>query len=158
MSPYEGTAVPGGRIDRAENAIEQATPHHLPAEVPVTVTSSVPVHAEKPLRTVNAASAHANYFTITLSASTGGIPAVQQILPRDDDRVVAYLMPIDGPVIIATTLEQAQDPTNVGGTYPSGITGSGTYRVSHREPVYAANPSTSATMRISVMVESGGAA
>ena len=63
-----------------------------------------------------------------------------------------------GQIVIATSLEQAQDPANVGGTFPSGgYMPAGGYQVTHREPVWACNTSTTATCRVAVMVETGGA-
>jgi hypothetical protein len=115
------------------------------------------VRHEGPVKAVRAASRIAAYSTVTLQPSAGGVPATARLLPRDDERVIAWILPIDGPVIIAPTLEQAQDPSNIGGTYPSGAYAPpGGYQVTHRESVYACNASTTATCRVSVMVETGG--
>lgn len=137
--------------------LSQGTP---PAPLTGEMTA-VPVRHDGPVRALRAAARTAAYSTVVLPASSSGAvttPGVARLLPRDDERVIAWILPIDGPIIVAPTLEQAQDPTNVGGTYPSGsYAPPGGYRITHREQVWACNPSTTATCRVSVMVETGGA-
>jgi hypothetical protein len=159
-------AVPGGRIDRARRAAAQAQPEALDvAAIQAQLAGQqpaiqpVPVSASDALPVINAAAAHGNYFTVILPISTTLAPGVRQLLPRDNDRVRAFIIPVDNAIIAATTLEQAQDPTNVGGTFPSGnYMPAGGYEVTHCEPVWACNTSTSATCRVAVMVETGGPA
>jgi hypothetical protein len=159
-------AVPGGRIAGARGAAAQAQPDPVAVAVAQAAAAGqapamapVPVRGAEPLATINAAAAEGRYFTVVLPASTVLAPGVRPILPRDDSRVCAWILPIDGPIIVATSLEQAQDPTNVGGIYPSGqYMPAGGYPVTHREPMWACNPSTTSTCRVSVMVETGGAA
>lgn len=144
---------PGSRLDAmatAEAAVTHPS-HAVAAEFAVDMKP-------RPVKTVRAPSAHASYYTVVIPASTATTASVRQILPRDDTRVIAYIQPVDGPVIVATTIEQAQDPVNIAATFPTGAYSPvGGYTVTHREAVYACNPSTSASCRVAVLAETGGA-
>jgi hypothetical protein len=152
--------APGSRHAAAASAAAQAgelAELEQPAAEPQPAFTAVPVRHEGPVRTLRAASRTAAYSTVTLPASATLAPGVAQLLPRDDERVIAWILPIDGPIIIAPSKEQAQDPSNIGGTYPSGAYApAGGYPVTHREQVWACNPSTTITCRVSVMIETGG--
>lgn len=153
--------APGSRVHAAQHAAEQAAAPAAPqppAGPPAGAMTAVPVRHTEPAPVYTAPARFASYSTVLVPASSGNVPGTARLLPRDDERVTAWILPIDGPIIIASTIEQAQDPANIGGTYPSGaFAPAGGYPVTHREPVYACNPSTSASVRVSVMVERGGA-
>jgi hypothetical protein len=154
-TPYPQTApAPGSaRAVHARNeAAEQGSGQHV-----AETAAPAPQPARHPVPVIRSASAHGNYYTVMIPASAAGIPSVAQLLPQDAGRVVAYILPIDNAIVIATSKEQAQDPANVGGAYPGGTYAPpGGYPVTHSEQVWAANTSTSGSCRVSVMVETGG--
>ena len=94
------------------------------------------------------------YETIVLAGSGN-----QQILPRDPLRQFAYIMSVDEPVVITTTLEASQATVNQVALVPNP---SGAYMpalawtppIRHDDPVYAANTSSTPT-RVVVLVERG---
>lgn len=156
--------APGSRVHAAAHAAAQAAPRTAsqpPQEAPGAV-ASVPVHHTAPAPVYTAPASEGNYGTVMIPVSAAGAASVQRVLPRDDDRVQAWLVATDGPVIVATALETAQNPANAGLT---GYAASGAWipqglliPVTHREPVYACNPSTSAAVHVSVLAQTGGAA
>jgi hypothetical protein len=143
------TPHPGSRIDatqRAAAAAEPGTSREMHEQGPDMMAVPVTVQGQAP-------AINGRYSVITISASTASVVSVRQLLPYDDCRQVAHIIPIDGAIIVSTSKEQAQDPANVGGTYPSA--GFPVPPIRHREAVWACNPSTSAAVRVSVAVETG---
>jgi hypothetical protein len=150
---------PGGRTRAAQNAREQSAPVPVPQAPDISATLlPVPVRAGEVLPTTPWPSAHGSYFTVTIPASSAGIPSTRQLLGRDQLRQRAVIMPIDGAVIVATSLEEAQDPNNAGVDTPAGGYAAMPFEVFHQETVWAANPSVTAAVRVSVAVEQGGPA
>lgn len=100
-----------------------------------------------------------SYQTVIIPASTSSVASVVQILPRDPTRGYAYIQPIDAPIVISTSKEEAQSIANVGGTFPSGgFIGTGfAPPIRHKEAMWACNTSTSTSCRVSVMTERGRA-
>jgi hypothetical protein len=163
---YEHQASPGSARAAAASAASQyqadqetIEAHQAAVAEPVSDVQPVPVSHAGPQPVYRVPARHGNYSTILIAASTATVPAVARLLPRDDERVIAYVLPIDGPIVIASSKEQAQDPANVIASVPSGgYAPVGGYPVTHREEVWAANVSTSTTCRVAVMIETGGGA
>jgi hypothetical protein len=153
--------APGSRVHAAQRAEEDATPDatHVAAAQkaqPGTGIDPVPVSAETPLPVISAPAQHAVYTTVTIPASTSTVPSVRQLLPRDYNRQVAFINPIDAAIVISNSKEGAQDPQNLG-TYPSGTyTNGGSPPIRNSEPVWAMNTSTSTSCRVSIIVETDG--
>lgn len=158
-------AAPGSRRAASESAQWRAAPNadDVARSQPAADQQNmvpVPVTHQGPVRTVNAASRRGNYSTAVLAESTALAPAVVQLLPRDDERIVAWITVTSGDAVLATSLEEAQNPMNTGTVAYSGAyipSGTAPVEVRHREPVWAANASTSSTCQIAVMAETGGA-
>jgi hypothetical protein len=68
---------------------------------------AVRVHVTNPVATSTADVQFGIYETIVVPASGN-----QQVLPRDPLRQYAYIMPVDEPVVLSTTLEASQATTN----------------------------------------------
>lgn len=76
---------------------------------PVQPIDPLPVHVCAPVVTVPTVSQHVTTRTVLLTTAN----AVQQILPQDPLRVMAWLLPkIDNNVVLCHSLTQAQDPAN----------------------------------------------
>ena len=95
----------------------------------------------------------ANYYSVTIPASTATVTQVGNLLPRDLKRQYAYIMTLDQPIVLSTEKQVAQAVTNVGTSAPSIPVNMWTPAIRHNEAVYAANTSTSASTRVLVMVE-----
>jgi hypothetical protein len=54
------------------------------------------------------------YQTVVIPASSATVTSVMPVVGRDQERQYARLMAIDGPVVIATTLQMAQSSANIG--------------------------------------------
>lgn len=149
--------VPGGRLDASVRAAAAAMPPETDVELFHEADQSGRGTMQAvPVRMVGSSPAeHASYYTITINASAASMPSVRRLLPRDELRQVAWIMPIDNAIIIAASKEQAQDPLNAGGSFPSGGYSPQPVKVTHQEAVYAANTSLTQACRVSVMVETG---
>lgn len=145
------TPHPGSRLDatqRAATAAAPADPEHVAAPEPVMTAVPVTLQGQAP-------ALHGRYATITVPASSGAQVGYRQVLAYDELRQSALLVALDGPVIVCNTLEQAQDPANIGQTFPSASFATAGLPVAHREAVWVANPSTTASVRVSVAQETG---
>ena len=117
--------------------------------------NTIPVSVTNPVATTTAATEFGSYATIVLPANGNG-----KVLPQDSLREYAYIIAIDADVVLSTVREEAQSPNNQaasvpvpsGGYVPKGIW---TPPIRHNEAVYAANTSTSAQNRVTVLVERG---
>jgi hypothetical protein len=93
------------------------------------------------------------YFTVVLTA---GQP-VQNLLPRDPDRLQATIIALDNPVVIAESLAKAESvanqtasvPAPQGGFLPVGIR----LPVRHTKEAYVAATTTATNSRVFVLVE-----
>jgi hypothetical protein len=142
--------------------VQPATPHgedvsdafETPAQEQAEDYRAVRVHVTNPVATSTADVQFGIYETIVLAG--GGN---QQILPRDPLRQYAYIFAVDEPVVLTTTLEASQAPSNQVALVPNP---SGAYLpaatwtppIRHNDPVYAANTSATPT-RVVFMVERG---
>jgi hypothetical protein len=163
MTEMTHTPAPGSRVHAAQHAQQQAAPPAAPTAPPAAAgaMTPVPVRHTQPEPVYRAPSRHGNYSTVIVPASATLAAGMQRLLPRDDERVAAWILPADGPVIVATSKGLAENPANVGLTtyaasgawVPQGTL----IPVTHRETVYACNPSTSAVVHVSVFTETGGA-
>lgn len=100
-----------------------------------------------------------SYQTVIIPASTSTVAGWAQILPADPLRGFAYVMPIDYPIVIATTQSEVQSVNNIGAAFPNGgYIGTGfSPPIRHKEALYASNTSTAGTNRVVVMIERGQA-
>jgi hypothetical protein len=139
--------------ESAEIAIER--------EVPAEPYAAVPVRVVGVVETSTGADQFGIYQTFTIPASSAAaiVPSFEQVLARDPLREYAYILPIDGAAIVTTSLENLSTPNNIGtlnlpqGAWiPQGVT---TPPIRHNDPVWVANPSTSAPLHVSVLVERG---
>ena len=146
-------------ISRDRLHVQDDTPreHHgqeTPAENKAEDYAAIRVHVTNPVATTTGATQFGIYQTIVIPGSGS-----QQILPHDPLRQYAYIMTVDEPVVITTTLEASQSPANQVASVPNPagaylpIT-SWTPAIRHNDPVYAANTSATPT-RVVVMVERG---
>jgi hypothetical protein len=108
--------------------VQPETPHgedtspafETPAQEQAEDYRAVRVHVTNPVATSTADVQFGIYETVVLPGSGN-----QQILPRDPLRQYAYIMSIDEPIVLTTTLEASQATVNQG-TAPANVTGYGT--------------------------------
>jgi len=96
-SPHDGL-LPEFETERQEAAEDYA---------------AVRTHVTNVVQVSTGATQFGTYETIIIPASTATVPAQARVLPRDDLRQYAYITAVDFPVVLATTLEQAQAASNV---------------------------------------------
>jgi hypothetical protein len=123
-----------------ESAVTAELPGMMP--IPVVVITAEPL-------------TQCSYFTVVIPASSGTVPQTVTLLNQDPDRLHAYISAIDQPVVISTELSEAQSPANIGAAVPAGafVQTGWSPVIRHQQPVYAANTSSSASTRVSVVVE-----
>jgi hypothetical protein len=95
--------------------------------------AAVRVHVTNPVAVTTGATQFGIYETIVIPVSTAAVVAYAQVLPRDDLRQYGYITAVDYPLILTSTLEQAQSPGNV-------VTGSVT--IANPTPAQPAVPAT----------------
>jgi hypothetical protein len=98
----------------ASNAFE------TPAQEQAEDYRAVRVHVTNPVATSTADVQFGIYETIVIPGSGN-----QQVLPRDPLRQYAYILTVDEPVVLTTTLEASQASTNQGAVQAN-VTGYGT--------------------------------
>jgi hypothetical protein len=142
---------PDKRLDWADQETAQPAPERSPEVVP-----SVKVHTERTVITAENVK-YGSYATYVLAASSGPNPNVIQLLPQDGLRQYAYVCPVDAPIVVATTQAEAQAAANIAAANPSGayFPVGWSVPIRHREALWAANTSASASTRITVVVERG---
>lgn len=135
-------------------APQDGIPFETPEQEAQEDYAAVRVHVTNPVATSTADVQFGIYETIVLPGSGN-----QQILPHDPLRQYAYLMSVDEPIVITTTLEASQAPVNQVALvpFPSGAympALAWTPPIRHNDPVYAANTSATPT-RVVLLVERG---
>jgi hypothetical protein len=101
--------------------VQAATPHgedaspafETPAQEAAEDYRAVRVHITNPVATSTADVQFGIYETFVLPASSATAPSFARVLPRDPLRQYAYITAADTPIILTTTLEQAQVLNNV---------------------------------------------
>lgn len=142
------------RLHVQDDTPEDWTQQETPAEDKAQDYTAVRVHVTNPVATTTGATQFGIYETLVIPGSGN-----MQILPHDQLRQYGYIMTIDEPIVISTTLEPSQSPNNQVALVPNP---SGAYLptlswlppIRHNDPVYAANTSATPT-RVVVLVERG---
>ena len=129
--------------------------YETPEEQAADDYQAVRVRVTNPVATTTAATQFGAYETFVVAAGT-----TEQLLPRDPLRQYAYILPVDEPIVIGTTLEQVQGANNVGATVPNPSggyipAGTSTPPIRHSEPVYCVNTSPTTATRVTVLAERG---
>lgn len=99
------------------------------------------------------------YVTVTIPASSAGVPSVEPILPSDPLRQYAFVLPVDEAIVVSTQPETVQAAGNAGtAQYPAGALlpgGLWSPAILSHDPLYAANTSITAACRVTVIIGRG---
>jgi hypothetical protein len=145
------------------NRLDYVTQDDLHPDAEMVAANTAPpdmdVHVivDGPVATTTAATQFGAYTTFSIPAS-----GVVRVLPRDPNREYAYITSVDNPVVLCNSMEAAQASANTAASVPNPQgyylnNGSTTPPIRHNEAIYAANTSTSAASRVSVIIERGNA-
>jgi hypothetical protein len=135
---------------------EQATAN---ISEPSSPMPAVPVQPVAPVPTSTDAVQSVSYFTLIIPVSVAGsLLSAIELLPQDPLRQYFYVQPIDGPIVLASSLSEAQAAVSLTSDLPTGVFSQTGWspELHNKSAVYAGNPSTSSTCRVSVIVESMG--
>ena len=138
---------PGSRIDASQRAAAQ----ERSAVADVAAQDTAHIEAVPVVTEAVRPAPHAVYATRVLPAGGTG-----QLLPRDELRQVARIIPVDAAIIVATSKDVVQAntpgatiPLPAGGWLPEGEL----LTVTHSEPVWAIETTGSAACRVAVFIE-----